>query len=168
MQLVWAVKDRRFLIRPDWRGEVEAIIVWWFNHYKCTSIAVRCMPDHVHSLFEYHPTQSVSKLTMVIKGEVTKFIKQKGFLEDMDWQDGYSLFSYSYRDVPSVKRYIQNQDEHHHSEYRFRREHRDMLVESGQSFEEWLLLQDLYDWADDGEIADELDYAKLKGLPKTY
>ncbi len=105
------------------------------------------MPDHVHALFQYHPTQSISELVMMVKGEVTKFIKAKGFCEDMDWQDGYGLFTYSKSDIPTVKAYIEHQDEHHAKGYRFRQEYRDMLDAAGESYDERYLFEDLEDWA---------------------
>ena len=148
MQLVWSVKNRRCLIHPAWRGEVEAMISWWLNHYKHTSIATRCMPDHAHLLFQYHPTQSISDLCMVVKGEVTKFIKSRGLCDEMDWQDGYGLFTYQYSIVPVVKHYIETQDEHHREDYRFRDEYRRMLVEAGQEYQEWMLFEDVFDWED--------------------
>ena len=146
MQLVWAVNGRRCLIHPAWREEVEAMLVWWLNHYKHESIAVRCMPDHTHALFKYHPTQSISKLVMVMKGETTKFIKGRGWCDDMDWQDGYGLFTYRKSDVPVVKAYVQNQDAHHAEDYRFRQEYIDMLAAAEVEYEEWMLFEDMVDW----------------------
>ena len=149
MQLVWAVKNRQCLIHPAWRNEVEAMIGWWLNHYKHTPIAIRCMPDHSHLLFQYHPTQSISDLCMVVKAEITKFIKAKEFCKDMDWQDGYGLFTYQQSIVPIIKTYINNQDEHHKDDYRFREEYRKMLEDAGQEYDEWYLFEDEQDWLEE-------------------
>ena len=93
---------------------------------------------------------------MVVKAEITKFIKAKGFCDDMDWQDGYGLFTYQQSIIPVIKAYVNNQEEHHKDKYRFKEEYRAMLDEAGQPFNEWYLFEDLEDWEIESSLELEL------------
>jgi REP element-mobilizing transposase RayT len=60
------------------------------------------------------PTQSISDLLKIIKGESSIWISQKGFLKTkFSWQEGYGAFSYAKSQVPHVINYIKNQKEQH-------------------------------------------------------
>jgi REP element-mobilizing transposase RayT len=58
-------------------------------------------------------------------------ISQKGFA----WQEGYAAFTVSASGVDEVRRYIENQEEHHR-ERSFREELKILLVRSGVKFDE--------------------------------
>ena len=56
----------------------------------------------------------MSKLTEEFKTGSSKWIKTKGDeFQKFYWQDGYGAFSVSSSKLESVKKYIQNQKEHH-------------------------------------------------------
>ena len=60
------------------------------------------------------PDPSVAKLLQLIKGGSSNWIdKSKKIDEPFAWQEGYSAFTVSESQVPSVKRYIERQEEHH-------------------------------------------------------
>jgi putative transposase len=51
------------------------------------------------------------------------------------WQEGYGAVTVSPSDVPTVRRYIARQEEHHRKKT-FPEEYREILVESGIPFDE--------------------------------
>ncbi len=77
-------------------------------------IAINGMPDHVHLFVGLHPTQSISSLMQIVKGESSEWINKKGFVrEKFQWQEGYGAFSYGHSQVYHVYNYVMNQKEHH-------------------------------------------------------
>lgn len=72
------------------------------------------MPDHIHILIGFRPTQSLSDLLQDIKGDSSKWINAKGFVQGkFEWQSGYGAFSYAKSQVKDVANYIENQEKHH-------------------------------------------------------
>jgi len=72
------------------------------------------MPDHIHILIGYRPTQSLSDLMQDIKGSSSKWINEKRFVRGrFSWQEGYGAFSYAKTDLSRIIGYIQHQYEHH-------------------------------------------------------
>ena len=72
------------------------------------------MPDHVHIFFGMRPTQALSDLMQDVKGDSSKWINQRGFINGkFSWQEGYGGFSYSKSQVDNVIDYIKRQEIHH-------------------------------------------------------
>ena len=60
------------------------------------------------------PTQSLSDLMQDVKGDSSKWINQRGFINGkFSWQEGYGGFSYSKSQVDNVIDYIKRQEIHH-------------------------------------------------------
>ena len=77
-------------------------------------LAINGMPDHVHILFGFRPSQSLADLMQDVKGSSSKWINEKGLTKArFSWQAGYGAFSYRKSDVPEVIQYIKTQEEHH-------------------------------------------------------
>ena len=90
-------------------------------------IAVNGMPDHVHLFVGMKPIQSLSDLMQDLKGDSSKWINTKGFLNNkFEWQSGFGGFSYSISQIDSVVKYINNQ-EIHHKKKTFLEEYTDFL-----------------------------------------
>ena len=72
------------------------------------------MPDHVHILIGYLPSQPIPDLLRDIKANTSKFINEKKWVPGkFRWQEGYGGFSYSHWEIDRVIKYINNQEEHH-------------------------------------------------------
>jgi REP element-mobilizing transposase RayT len=70
--------------------------------------------DHVHILAGFHQTVAVSFMLQHIKGNSSKWVNdQKKPRNRFEWQAGYGAFTVSQSQVPTVRRYIQQQEEHH-------------------------------------------------------
>jgi putative transposase len=87
------------------------------------------MPDHIHILIGYRPTQSLSDLMQDIKGNSSKWINEKRFVKGkFSWQEGYGAFSYAKTDLPKIIGYIKQQYEHH-TRKTFQEEYLELLRE---------------------------------------
>jgi REP element-mobilizing transposase RayT len=72
------------------------------------------MPDHVHILARIKADISVSEALRSIKAGSSKWVHD-AFREHRRtaWQKGYAAFSVSESQVPVIRRYIRNQEQHH-------------------------------------------------------
>ena len=70
--------------------------------------------DHVHSLFALSKNHALKKIVEEVKKGSSKWVKSDGPKNrDFHWQAGYGAFSVSQSNLEDVKRYIENQEEHH-------------------------------------------------------
>jgi REP element-mobilizing transposase RayT len=78
-------------------------------------LAAGGMPDHIHLLAGWGTSISVAKMLQLIKTNSSKWMNERPDLAPggFAWQKGYGAFSVSESQIPGVKRYIQNQEEHH-------------------------------------------------------
>lgn len=77
-------------------------------------IAIGGMPDHIHLFTGMKPNQSLSDLMQDVKGDSSKWIHEKGFVQGkFEWQAGFGGFSYSISQIDAVVKYISNQKNHH-------------------------------------------------------
>lgn len=114
IQSVFAVQGRKSLIDKEWNDELYKFITGIIHNHGHKVLQINGMPDHVHVLFGFRPTQSLADLMQQVKQDSSSWINRKRFLKDrFSWQAGYGAFSYSKSQIPSVIRYIQNQEEHH-------------------------------------------------------
>jgi len=123
IQTVFAVQHRNGLINPHWKSKLYGYITGIIQNHGHKVLQINGMPDHIHILIGFRPTQALSDLMKLVKQESTKWIKSNGLVDDkFSWQAGFGAFSYSKADVPNVIKYIQNQEIHHqkvsfHDEY---------------------------------------------------
>lgn len=97
------------------------------QYYEHKLLIVNGMPDHVHLLIGMRPSQSVSELMKQVKGDSSKWINDRGFVNGkFQWQEGYGAFSYAKSDLPNVINYIQQQEEHHRTTT-FMQEYKELL-----------------------------------------
>lgn len=114
IQFVFAVQNRKNLIRPEWEGELHRYITGIIQNKSHKMIAINGMPDHLHMFIGFQPVDHMSELIKVVKGESSKWIKDRGHVKGrFRWQEGYGAFSYSRSHIDRVYHYIQNQKEHH-------------------------------------------------------
>jgi putative transposase len=127
VQIIFAVKYRDGLIRPDFQIQLYQYIHGIISHHTHKVLAINGMPDHVHILIGLRPTQSVSDLVQIIKANSSKWINEEKFLPiKFEWQAGYGVFSYSKSQIEIIIDYIHNQ-ENHHRKKTFREEYLGLL-----------------------------------------
>lgn len=115
VHLVFSTKNREpYFKTTETREKV-------FKHIKLNSqekeIWVDCINgynDHIHCLISLGKNQSISKVAQLIKGESSFWINQNKITKNkFIWQDDYWAVSVSESHLDSVRKYIQNQKEHH-------------------------------------------------------
>jgi len=142
IKCVMAVKYRQSLIAPDWKEDLHKYITGIVQNNGHKMIAINTMPDHMHLFFGFRPTQSLSDLMRMVKGEASEWINLKKFTPSpFRWQEGYGAFSYSKSHVQAVVNYILNQEEHHRKQT-FLDEYRKFLVQFEVDFDERYIFRD--------------------------
>ena len=127
IQVVFAVKGRDCLIRPERKEEIHKYITGIVTRHGQKLIAVHAMRDHVHILLGLKPAMALSDLVREIKTGSTNHINENHWVAGrFSWQEGFGAFSYSQSQLPEVIRYIANQ-EAHHAQGDFQTEYRQFL-----------------------------------------
>lgn len=114
IQFVFAVQNRISLIQTSWEEELYKYITGIVKNHKHKMIAIGGMPDHLHLFIGLHPTQSISDLMKIVKGESSEWINAKQFVKGkFSWQEGYGAFTYGRSQLDQVYQYVMNQKKHH-------------------------------------------------------
>lgn len=114
IHIVFTVKGRENLIRPQWQDELHKYICGIINGQKQKVYAIGGIPDHIHILVSMNPDTSIADLVRDIKTNSSKWINERKFLPNkFHWQEGYGAFSYSRSQLNRVITYINNQEQHH-------------------------------------------------------
>jgi len=94
------------------------------------------MPDHVHLVVRFKSEPSVATMIKIIKSKSSKWLneqpKRPGRFE---WQRGYAAFTVSVSQLPNVRAYVRNQEQHHRRKT-FQEELREILDKHGVAYEE--------------------------------
>lgn len=91
--------------------------------------------DHVHLLFELKATHTLADFMRELKKASSIWVHEEIPLRTFAWQEGYAAFTVSASGLEEVRRYIENQEEHHR-ERSFQDELKIMLQRSGVKFDE--------------------------------
>ena len=124
---IFAVKGRNSIINEKWEEELNKYITGIITKKNQKLLAINSHRDHIHLLINLKPDISLSDLVRDIKNNSTNFVNNQRFVRGkFSWQTGFGAFSYSYSQIDSVIKYIQNQKEHH-SRKTFREEYLEFL-----------------------------------------
>jgi REP element-mobilizing transposase RayT len=114
IHVVFAVQNRISLISKSWQERLYKYMIAVIQKHGHKVLSVGGMPDHVHILFGFRPTQALSNLIQEVKRDSSEWInKEKLVMGRFSWQEGYGAFSYSKSHIPQVAHYIECQEEHH-------------------------------------------------------
>ncbi|MBL7129393.1 MAG: IS200/IS605 family transposase [Ignavibacteria bacterium] len=114
LHCVWNTKRRQPLLSKEIRQNI-------FNHIKDYSREKKIFIDiingsleHVHCLISLGSEQNISKVINLLKGESSHWINNHKLIRGkFEWQDDYFAVSISESVVDKVRKYIDNQEEHH-------------------------------------------------------
>lgn len=136
IHLVFSTKNRERLITDSVRSDLHAYMATVLKNMDCPAILINSVDDHVHILFLLHRTVALSTAVGDLKAASSKWIKtQSPKLGSFTWQAGFGAFSVSESNVPPVRRYIENQAEHHRK-VTFQDELRSFLEKHGVEYDE--------------------------------
>ena len=133
--LVFSTKGRDPVIAPAWRHDLHKYLAG-----TSSGLGARCeiaggTADHVHLLVELRATHTLSDFMRELKRASSTWVHSDMSKPEFGWQEGYAAFTVSASAIDEVRRYIENQEEHHR-ERSFLDELRVMLQRSGVKFDE--------------------------------
>jgi REP element-mobilizing transposase RayT len=133
--LVFSTKGRAPIIGASWRVRLHQYLGGAVEGLGGHSKIVGGTDDHVHLLVELRATHALADFMRELKRSSSSWIHEEIGEKAFAWQEGYAAFTVSASGRPEVRRYIENQEEHHR-ERSFREELKIMLQRSGVAFEE--------------------------------
>lgn len=112
--LVWGTKDREPLLLQEIRPLLFKHLIEKATAEDYTIDSVNGMADHVHCLISIPPKYSISEVMNKLKGESSHWINSEKLTKfHFAWQTGFGAFSVSESQAENVRRYINNQEQHH-------------------------------------------------------
>lgn len=127
IHLTFSTKNRNLIIFDLIKPELFNYLAGVCNELESQSIAVGGASDHVHLLFNLSRKIALMSLVEKLKTHSSKWIKTKGIeYREFYWQHGYGAFSVNPKQIDVVKKYIQNQEQHH-GKCSFQTEYRQFL-----------------------------------------
>ncbi len=114
VHLVWATKDRRPWLDPEWRSRLFACASTIITRKDGRLLCAGGVRDHVHLYVQIPATITIAKLVSVIKCNTARWIHQSfPHRRDFQWQHGYGAFTISASEDASLREYIRNQERRH-------------------------------------------------------
>ncbi len=116
IMFVFSVKNRQKLIADKYEQEIHKYISSIVQAHSQKLICINGTNDHIHILVSIKPNVSMSDLMKEVKANSSKWINEKKWFKGkFFWQKGFGAFSYSHSQLNDVRKYINNQKEHHKS-----------------------------------------------------
>ncbi len=111
--IVFATKFRQPILLPEWELEIWN---YFYGIGKAKNIhiySVGGVEDHIHLLCSIPPSKAVSDAVQELKGNSSKWMKERFNNPEMGWQSGYASFTVSQSAMTPTFLYIKNQRAHH-------------------------------------------------------
>jgi REP element-mobilizing transposase RayT len=133
--LVFSTKGREPMIAMAWRAKLHGYLRGIADGLAGQCEIVGGTDDHVHLLVRLNATHRLADFMRELKKASSIWVHGDMSRPEFVWQEGYAAFTVSASAVDEVRRYIENQEEHHR-ERSFREELVIMLQRSGVKFDE--------------------------------
>lgn len=135
VHLVWATKNRRPWLDPEWRPRLYACAAAVVARRGGELLCAGGIRDHIHLYLEPPSTIALSELVTGIKTTTSRWIHDTfPHRREFKWQHGYGAFSVTPFQDDYIRDYIRNQ-EIHHKEQRFTNEYTSLLERHGVSYD---------------------------------
>lgn len=142
LHVVFAVKNRNGLLPPLYQPEIHSYIGGILRRAGHVPIKIGGTANHIHAFLSYNIKQLIPEMVREIKSASSRFINEKHFIPyKFEWQAGYACVSHSAAQTETVKRYIENQYEHHKGTSLVE-ETKLMLERSGIEFDERYIFEE--------------------------
>ena len=112
IHVIWSTKERRPLISDDVRAGLHGYMAGILKNIESPALAINSVADHVHVLCQLSKNLAACKLVEEVKKSSRKWMKEQ-VVVDFSWQNGYGVFSVSQSNADVVRKYIEDQAEHH-------------------------------------------------------
>jgi putative transposase len=131
---IFHVKNNESFIRTEDEEELYRYIGGIIGLSKSIPIMINGTDNHIHVLCIMSKNIPLAKLLEDIKSNSSRWIKTlDSHYRDFSWQGGYAGYSVSQSKVEVVKKYIENQKEHHKKQT-FQEEYLQFLEENGVEY----------------------------------
>ena len=138
VHIVFSTKNRRpWLHSDDLRDQLYAYMATILrDNVDSPALIINGVEDHLHVLVRLSRRFAVMKIVQECKTETSKWLKRQiPAGKEFAWQAGYGAFSVSASLVEDVKKYIQNQPQHH-QRMTFQDEFRELCRRCGLELDE--------------------------------
>jgi putative transposase len=133
--VVFGTKNDEPMIQPPWRRDLHAYLGGIIRTANGIAESVGGVSDHVHLLIGLRATHRLADVLRDLKSVSSGWVHDKIGMGSFAWQEGYGAFTVSAWQRDTVRRYIEQQDEHHRTRT-FREEYLELLRRHGVEFDE--------------------------------
>ena len=123
------------MIQPAWRTDLHAYLGGIIRTANGVAESIGGVADHVHLLVGLRATHCLADVLRELKSVSSGWMHDEIGLHAFTWQEGYGAFTVSASQCNAVRRYIEQQEEHHWTRT-FREEYLELLRRSGVEFDE--------------------------------
>jgi REP element-mobilizing transposase RayT len=112
--IVFSTKNREPCLEPGMRSRLFEYLGGAVRDEGGTALTINGVADHLHLLVRLRQDKAVSAVVGAIKANSSGWIHRtfSGYAA-FAWQVGYGAFTVSASQTGKVRRYIENQEEHH-------------------------------------------------------
>lgn len=136
VHLIYSTKHREHSLSADIRSRLWAYKAGILQNWDSPAIVIGGYDDHAHLLFSLSKNHALKTVVEHVKKGSSIWLKEQDpCFGHFHWQGGYAAFSVSESKVADVRRYIENQEEHHRT-VSFQDELREFLKRHGVDFDE--------------------------------
>ena len=111
--LVFSTQGREQWISPEIRNRLYGYIGGTIKGLGGVGLQVGGWTDHVHLLVGLRGEHRLSEVVREVKKASTGFMRNEFQASHFTWQEGYAGFTVGWRELDVVRRYIEQQEEHH-------------------------------------------------------
>ena len=133
--IVFGTKNHEPKIQPAWRADLYAYLGGIIRTAGGIAESVGGVADHVHLLIGLRATRRLADVLRELKAVSSGWVHKEIGMPAFAWQEGYGAFTVSASQRDAVRRYIEQQAEHHRT-LTFREEYLELLRRSGVEFDE--------------------------------
>ncbi|WP_337866821.1 IS200/IS605 family transposase [Ignavibacterium sp.] len=114
LHVIWSTKNRSKIITR----ELKPLLI---EHIKSNAFLkgifidrINCVMDHIHLIISLGSDQTIGKVVQLLKGESSFWINKNKLVKGkFEWQDDYIAVSISKSILDKLRKYVDNQEEHH-------------------------------------------------------
>jgi putative transposase len=133
--IIFGTKNHQPMIQSAWRGDLHAYLGGIIRTANGIAESVGGVSDHVHLLVGLRATHRLADVLRELKSVSSGWVHDEIGLSNFAWQEGYGAFTVGPSERGAVRRYIEQQAEHHRTRT-LREEYLELLRRSGAEFDQ--------------------------------
>jgi REP element-mobilizing transposase RayT len=133
--IVFGTRNHEATIQPEWRGALHAYLGGIIRTANGFPESISGVADHVHLLIGLRATHCLADVLRELKSISSGWVRDEIGMRHFARQAGYGAFTARASQRETVRRYIEQQPEHHRTRT-FREEYLELLRRSGVEFDE--------------------------------